>query len=119
MVVQQPEKRGVPVWVHALCWGLIMVIDVGLFAFVVLMLAFSCDSGWTGCAELAESTIVVFFIFAILVATAPLIAAFFNLGSSPTARSMRVAMLVAILISPVLVFAISVIYYVIGYNVVQ
>lgn len=119
MVTQPPPapvRRGIPIWVLALVWlAIVAILAVGTF-FVVLMLAFSCDSGWRGCSELGGSTTVAYLILGLVCPTIPLVYACFNRGVTDKERSRRVGALVAIVLSPLVVLALCVVYWVVGFK---
>ena len=95
-----------------------LAISGGVFMMVILMLAFSCDSSWKGCSELATATMVVYLVIGFLTATAPLVWAAASRSGTRQSRSVRVAALVTMLVSPVLTCGVCILFYVVGFNVV-
>lgn len=99
---------------HLLVWVVVILIATALGFFVLMMSAFACDSGAQGCADVAATAIVAYGIAALLLSTAPLLAAALLRGTSRAVRVWRIITLVLIIASPLLALGVSVLILTVG-----
>lgn len=97
------EKR-VPAWVIAVVWVLAAALALAASFFVLMLIAFGCDSGWEGCADVSANALFGYVGLAALSLVGPLVWAI--VSSSRTQQIIAcVLMPVGVILSVVLTFS--------------
>lgn len=103
-VARDPRRLGVPGWLLALWWFLVMLVGAGVFVIVLLMGAFACDSGWEGCSQASANAIVAYVGVTLAVATIPPIMSVIIGRGRSVGRGLRVTALVLMPLAPLIGF---------------